>query len=108
MGPSLGPVWYTYGQVGDIYRISANSLSCQGRVAAMASTTITDTKAFLPHRKESQYNGNSEFVNERNTIHPTRLLDLQAFNEDCSDIRLEETPVSGSPYTAPSHCWDSI
>jgi hypothetical protein len=44
-------------------------------------------------------------VNQRSTIYPTRLLDLQAFNEDCSDLRLIERPVSGSAYATLSHCW---
>jgi hypothetical protein len=44
-------------------------------------------------------------VDERSTIYPTRLLDLQSFEEGCSDIRLIETPVSGSLYATLSHCW---
>jgi len=59
---------------------------------------------FLPQEKENQHAKLSNIIKKRRTIYPTRLLDLQAFNKDCSDIRLIEAPVSGSPYATLSHC----
>ncbi|KAH8755589.1 heterokaryon incompatibility protein-domain-containing protein, partial [Hyaloscypha finlandica] len=38
-------------------------------------------------------------------IFPTRLLDLQAFNESTLDTRLVEKPASGSLFATLSHCW---
>jgi hypothetical protein len=60
---------------------------------------------FLPQEKENQHKELSVIIDERSTIYPTRLLDVQAFNEGSSDIRLIETPFSGSPYATLSHCW---
>ncbi|KAH8600172.1 heterokaryon incompatibility protein-domain-containing protein, partial [Bisporella sp. PMI_857] len=36
---------------------------------------------------------------------PTRLLDLQAFGNNCLDIRLIEIPIRDSPFATLSHCW---
>ena len=60
---------------------------------------------FVPRGKKCPDSDLSEVVDERSTIFPTRLLDLQAFNEGSLDIRLVEKPTSGSLYATLSHCW---
>jgi hypothetical protein len=60
---------------------------------------------FVPRGKKCPDSDLSEAVDERSTIFPTRLLDLQAFNEGSLDIRLVENPVSGSLYATLSYCW---
>ncbi|PMD50972.1 HET-domain-containing protein [Hyaloscypha bicolor E] len=60
---------------------------------------------FVPRGKKCPDSDLSEVVDERSTIFPTRLLDLQAFNGGSLDIRLVEKPASGSLYATLSHCW---
>jgi hypothetical protein len=60
---------------------------------------------FVPQEKKSPESDFSEVVDEGRTIFPTRLLDLQAFNEGSLDIRLVEKPTSGRLYATLSHCW---
>jgi hypothetical protein len=63
---------------------------------------------FPPQEMEKQHEELSDMVDERSTVYPTRLLDLQAFEEGCSDIRLIEMPVSGSPYATLVTTGDTI
>jgi hypothetical protein len=44
-------------------------------------------------------------IGVRSTFYPTRLLDLQSFDDECLDIRLIESPASGSQFATLSHCW---
>jgi hypothetical protein len=60
---------------------------------------------FRPRKKENQRREYSDIVDERSIIYPIRLLDLQSFEKDCSDVRLIEKPVPGSVYATLSHCW---
>jgi hypothetical protein len=60
---------------------------------------------FVPRGKRGPDSDFSNVVDERTTIFPTRLLDLQAFNKCSLDIRLVENSASGSLYATLSHCW---
>ena len=62
---------------------------------------------FVQPRNKNQRWDPSDTDDERSTIYPTRLLDLQAFEVDCSDVRLIANAVSGSAYATLSHCWGS-
>jgi len=59
----------------------------------------------MPRDLETPSPDMADAIEDRRHFYPTRLLDLQAFDSGCLDIKLIEEPVAGNSFATLSHCW---